>query len=1225
MKLNKILSSALLVVMIFTSFAALIPVKAEAAYVSTESGSATKTESEIVQIVEYALNNYKFETAEEMLAYELENGYLDSITSNGYTVYVNKYTGVLYYKNNLTGQILTSNPTYYDSKVSDAYRKLLLSQIEIKFSEISKNSSETYNSTVWAALRAQISTEFISDGIRVNYTIGDTTTRYLLPGRMKADKYEALILKPMLEKIVSCMEEYCVVEGEEYNGEYDIFNNPEYNVEEGTDSAKKRTNVYYKGYLNSRAIKTYLTSIEKIYTKVLAKNSPELKELSVLKKDITTMLSLYTLKNPGEYDTEELKTDAVYQNLIDSFYTLENGDIAEDLSAMYVYKVGEISDKVKSDDSICFRKYCGSYTIVEMYADEKECRYVDAASQKPTFRCALEYSIDEDGALSVRLPASSISFDDTVYNLESITTLKYFGAGDMTNDGYIFYPDGSGTVLEFEDVYNDVDKFSANLAGNIYGNDYCYSNITGAHREQISMPVFGIVNDDKANATTTQLFGVDKVTNGYFAIIEEGESLASLGFQTGGSYHQFASAFCTYNPYPSDKYNLSETLSVSGLSKYTIVAESKYTGSYVTKFVMLTDSVVGDKLVESAMLTGYYPSTYVGMANYYRDYLKANGTLSNLELTSTNLPLYIEVLGSMEITTKVLSFPVSKDIPLTSFDDILTMYNEISNASETFEKKAQEYEALAAEMQDEAIAAEYRSIAEDYRTLKTQVGEIKNINFRLTGFGKGGMYSTYPTKVKWSKACGGKRDFKKLVAEAKSIADTNGVTFGIYPEYDFVYINNTSAFDGIRIKGNVSRMVDNRYASKQEYSSIMQEYQSYFTLVVNPESLEKLYNKFVKQYDKYRLGTISVSTLGSDINSNFDKDESVNRDEAQDFVCSVLENMSSKYNVMTDIGNVYSLKYVDHILNASIDSSHFRYSSYTVPFVGMVIHGSVSYAGKPLNYSGAPQYDILRAIESGASLYYILCYQNSSYMKEDSLLSSYYGVDYATWFENVVTTYKTLNDEIGGLQGYYIIDHRIIKGERVIEESELNANYKLLTEELVELLDTQIFDSITKKYAELQAAGEAGLTLTVIFDEDALYEQFASILGFTVEDLKAYAFSDDENDTFVNAINAVFNKYRSEYPANNDETKNVVVNVSSIEDYDEKSKYSFITESLGTDSKYDYDYTDYTSDNGNIVLVTYYNGTETHKFVLNYNLYEVEIKLDGVETFVLPKYGYRKI
>ena len=88
---------------------------------------------------------------------------------------------------------------------------------------------------------------------------------------------------------------------------------------------------------------------------------------------------------------------------------------------------------------------------------------------------------------------------------------------------------------------------------------------------------------------TTLSTVVKKVTNGYFAILEEGASLAKIAYEMGGAQYKYAHAYCSFNPYPSDQYDLSDTISVGGATEYTIVSESRYNGSYVTKYVMLTD------------------------------------------------------------------------------------------------------------------------------------------------------------------------------------------------------------------------------------------------------------------------------------------------------------------------------------------------------------------------------------------------------------------------------------------------------------------------------------------------------------------------------------------------------------------------------------------------------------------------------------------------------------
>ncbi len=1177
MKLNKIISTALLVAMMFTLVIAAVPFTASAAY--TQDGteaSSILTPDEVTEYVKGvyggthndSIKGYQFNSAEEMLEHEKSLGYLSEMSSKDkkFTMYVNGYTGCLYYVNNVTGQVLTSNPYYYDDTLTEVEKFRLASQIHISFSEISSNSpASDYYSTQWAALRSQITTEFISGGIRVNYTLGDTTSRYLLPGRILADKYEEMILVPAIKSFVDAMEAYCA--DENYNGEYDVFTASKYNAERDVES-----NLYRYGYINSRCLKNYyLSDMEKIYTSKYKQNDAEYKELNTIRKNIISLLGAYTIKNLAEYKEGTSLYESTYSYYVAPLGSGLKAEVFETLEPMYVLASGK-PNSWKSSTSTLFRKYADSYTIADMFEDEKYCGHIDDTAQKPVFRCAIEYTFADDGSLQVRLPASSISFDQTVYILESITPLQFFGSGDLREDGYLFFPDGSGMVLEFEDV-----ETNAVIKNTIYGADFCYSELNGlvgAHREQITMPVFGLVNDDDATATTQDKFGVDRITNGFLAIVEQGSSLAELKFEcTPNTYR--GSVYCMYKPYPSDKYDLSETLSVGGNSDYTIVSESKYNGSYVTRYVMLTDDAIGQIMGED-----YNSASYVGMAKYYREYLYKNGDLKALAAATENLPLYIEALGSMEIVTKFLSFPVERQIPLTTFDDVLKMYERFSSE-----------------------------------------GGITDINFRLNGFGNGGLHSTYPTKLRWDKACGGKRAYKRLLKEAKAISKNTGSNFGIYPEYDFMFIHNTASFDGIGKKKDVSRMIDNRYASQQVYDSIIQEFTTYYSMVVNPESYDKLYSKFIKKYSRYGNTNISVSTLGYNLNSNFDKDAPVNRDEAASYVAGILERMAieDEMNIMIDAGNVYAIKYATHILNVSINSSNFNHSSYSIPFVGMILHGSVNYAGAPLNYSGTPAYDILRSIESGAALYYILCYQtdNISYMKEDFNLNKYYGVDYDTWYDNIVESYKEINSAIGGLQNYYITDHKIIKGERVIALAEQQENYKTLLLELVDILNVNAEAAVKAANEELtQNGSDYNKNIRIVFDRDALMAQFSDILNLPVAEIDSFVL--DGEKTFGNMVDALIKEYVDFLPTVDD--NDYIVNVSSVE---YNSKYSFITESLATDENYVY--TDFTSDIGNIVLVTYSNGTDTVQFVLNYNVYAVTVNLGGSEPIHLEKNSWKPV
>lgn len=1234
MKNKRILSTALTVALIFTMLLTAMPVNVFAAHSESSSSStaivpdgsaeADLSSSELSDYLDEYLE-YNYDSAEEMLRDELQAGYLYCAHSSGkeYTIYVNKYTGFVYYVNNVTGQILTSNPInpgYTDASgrvaIGGDQRDMLMSQITISYASLSDTTKmNTYNSYMWAASRSQISVAAISGGIRVNYTLGDTTARFLLPGMSTAEHFEENILVPMIEKYEAMLVEYCSDKLPDNN--FSFFDNEDYIP-------------YVYGCINpddgkKAGLRLYLKNTMASARKALGTSNEGYKAINDMHTDIQRLLSSFGLYNPAKLLDSESKTD---KNTLQEWY--KKYPITEDGYAVYVYSGQQVAAAKRSIHNI-IRKHCPEYTFSLMFANEKFCGYVDNTEQKPVFRCALEYTFNSDGSLSVCLPASSISFDETVYMLNSISALSYFGAGDMINEGYIFYPDGSGTISNFSEFYNPENNIMIPLSyeAEVYGLDYCISKIVigRANKEQVTMPVYGVVNEVQANETTKEITGKETVTNGFFAIIEEGSSLATLNINSGGSMYRFANAYAVYKPHPSDEFDLSDTISVGGATSYTMVSESKYSGRYITRYVMLTDDEVGAARKAKDKDYSFYTSDYVGMATYYRDYLKDNGVISALEELNANMPLYIETLGAMDITAKFLSFPVTKTIPLTTFDNVATMFEELSKCEEYVEIKYNEFLELAANEKDENQKYQYEKQANRYKELIGQIKNITNINFRLTGYANGGMDATYPTKVKWEKACGGKSGFKSLLKKSAEISADGTHSFGVYPEFDFVYINKTGSFDGISNKKHASKMVDNRYASKQIYDAVANEFESFFTLVVDPDAFLELTDKFLKKYSKFDVTALSASTLGSDLNSNFDEKASVNREESLAYTQQALEKMSDKYELMVDKGNAYTLEFVTHMLNASIDSSHIRFFSYTVPFVGMVLHSYVNYTGSPINYSGSADYDMLRSIESGAALYYVLCYQNTSYMKEDKDLSQYYSVDYLTWYDDIVTNYKVLNDAIGDLQSYEIVDHEFILAERKIEDEEMQANYVSLKAELIELLDKYLLGAIDDTLLSLKGNsenyGKRVKLLVTVAEREALLGQFAEILNLSVAELKTAAPGEV---SFADLVNATINKYEAEYNGymNGDtlvEEKTVTVTLPAFE---YESKYSILTDSYAQDT--DYVYTDYTIDNGNVVLVTYKSGDSVVRFVLNYNNFSVTVRLNGVsEPIVLDAYDFERI
>ncbi|MBR4895276.1 MAG: hypothetical protein IKZ41_02530, partial [Clostridia bacterium] len=304
---------------------------------------------------------------------------------------------------------------------------------------------------------------------------------------------------------------------------------------------------------------------------------------------------------------EELILDNIdtewYHNKLSSFYTKKDKDdptltergVAEMQAKfpitiempVYVCDPDIKARELRELENI-IKTYCPNYTYEELDYDHDLTNYSGADAAPPRFRMALEYILNDNG-LEVRLPANGIDFDESAYQFQTVNMLPYFGAGSNEFTGYSVIPDGSGALIRFEDFKGQ----SVNLAGQLYGSDYAYHEISGQHAECMRMPYYGIVTHypgsvepaaapaDSGEAETAEPAAAEEETgynNGFLAIITEGDSLASLMAECGGSLHPYNTVYAKFTPRPSDEYNLADSISVSGSATWTVTSKRKYTG-----------------------------------------------------------------------------------------------------------------------------------------------------------------------------------------------------------------------------------------------------------------------------------------------------------------------------------------------------------------------------------------------------------------------------------------------------------------------------------------------------------------------------------------------------------------------------------------------------------------------------------------------------------------------
>lgn len=381
------------------------------------------------------------------------------------------------------------------------------------------------------------------------------------------------------------------------------------------------------------------------------------------------------------------------------------------------------------------------------------------------------------------------------------------------------------------------------------------------------------------------------------------------------------------------------------------------------------------------------------MALAYRNELIRSGALTKKETDKNQIPLYIETLGVMDVQDKFLSIPVMVKKPLTTFEDIKTITNELGEAG------------------------------------------ITNLVYKLTGYINGGMINTLPSKIKVEKAAGKADGLKDLL----SFAEEKGID--VFLDVDFSYAKKDKAFDGFNRRKQAVKTIDNRYTQKRIYSATLQYFTGTGLLAVSPSVFSDIFASAQSDLTKLGVKNISLGTIGSDLNSDFDEDDPYNREDSKENVVNTLSKIrEAGYSVMMDCGNAYAVRYAQHVLKVALDSSNFTYASESVPMFGLIYHGYLDFAGSATNMAGDIRYETLKILENGANPYFILVYQNSEKLKENTTLSEYFSISYANWKDDLIATYGKLNNALGKVMNASITGHEFLIGERVPSADEIEAD-----------------------------------------------------------------------------------------------------------------------------------------------------------------------------------------
>lgn len=609
------------------------------------------------------------------------------------------------------------------------------------------------------------------------------------------------------------------------------------------------------------------------------------------------------------------------------------------IEAEEVYERRDIPKTVIKRFVAIFEK--AGYTEEDLAIDHAETGVVDeGAGSNPFFQVSLAYRLEGDNLL-VSLDAGENVSDNPAYKIQGIGILENFGAANMQEEGYMFLPDGSGTIVNF----NNNTALAQAIVLPLYGEDQAYMA-----RERLVMP----------EASRMPVFGIKKSDTAMFAIIEQGDSIARIAAETSGKQH-------AYNLIgPRFQLHAREYVRLSNNEQMIRKAQQSYRGKLQIRYAFLQDN----------------EASYSGMANYYRQYLIDFYGLQPLA-AGGEIPFYLEMVASIRKERNLFGYSYEQQLPLSTYEDVSLVLDQLGEQG------------------------------------------VTNVHLNYKGWQGGGVAHDFPVKTKLAGNVASIKDWHELERRLEAAGG------GLYPDVALMQVLRPG--NGFSSTRDAVQLLSRKYAVQYAFNpaTFQKDYSRFSHYVLSPGQLESVVSRFLSSSQPYRTGKLSLRDLGNTLSSDFRVDAEWTREEAKAAVIHQAMRLNeTEETLMANGGNSYLLPYVTHVIEAPQGSNNYQSADRAVPFYQMVLHGYISYAGKPFNTAldQNARLQVLQALETGSNVYY------SWIGKEPSILQGtnyeyLYAHYYKNWLQEAAEVYGEINVLLKQVQNATIVSHEKVASE----------------------------------------------------------------------------------------------------------------------------------------------------------------------------------------------------
>ncbi len=354
---------------------------------------------------------------------------------------------------------------------------------------------------------------------------------------------------------------------------------------------------------------------------------------------------------------------------------------------------------------------------------------------------------------------------------------------------------------------------------------------------------------------------------------------------------------------------------------------------------------------------------YSGMARYYRDSLFPEKNASG-----GTTPFYLEALSAIDYTKKQAGFTRHTVSTLTTFDEAAEMAETLSRAGVSRQKLI------------------------------------------LSGWQKNGWQSGYATAQTANAAAGGETGLQALASTLKE----RNIAF--FPETDVQLVYPSAISGGVK-KALTARTLVQQLTRVFDYKQSDSQKDGVIAYGMNAAYTQDAIDRAAA--DAVRLGSdgLSLRYAAQYVIPDYKDGQVTDRAMAMDALAqATAQAASSGVRLLSRTGNVPVAVHTGDIVELPLYSNGQYNCTYAVPFAAMVYSGSIDYAGKAANLSGSGARDVLKMIESGSGVYYVLAKRTDSHIRS-SAFDRYYSIRFDDLAETAAETYKTVAAALDGVYG----------------------------------------------------------------------------------------------------------------------------------------------------------------------------------------------------------------